>query len=133
MYSKNRMLIRILTIATISSIFLLILLLSLTAPSSAGPVVILFAFILFYLSLLGIVTFLLYTGAHFIYFLVQLFTNRIIRTKLSIRRAYLYATVIATLPMMAVGLYSVGGVKWYELILIALFGLIGIVYIARRT
>jgi hypothetical protein len=35
--------------------------------------------------------------------------------------------------MMAVGLNSMGGIQWYEILLLALFGGIGVIYIARRT
>jgi hypothetical protein len=105
----------------------------LTNPTQAGPVAILVVIILTYLSLLGVVTFLLFTGARLIRFLAHAIFNKKIRTTLSLRRAYLYATVLATLPMMAVGLNSMGGIQWYEILLLALFGGIGVIYIARRT
>ncbi len=133
MYSKNVMFIRILTTVTVASFCILALLLSLTAPSSAGPVVILAVFILAYLSLLGVVTFLLYYGAKTVRFLTKLFTNRTMRKELTLNRAYLYATVLAVLPMIVVGLYSVDGMRWYELLLVVIFGLTGVLYIARRA
>lgn len=132
-YSKNVMFIRILTTVTVASFCILALLLSLTAPSSAGPVVILAVFILAYLSLLGVVTFLLYYGAKTVRFLTKLFTNRTMRKELTLNRAYLYATVLAVLPMIIVGLYSVDGMRWYELLLVVIFGLTGVLYIARRA
>jgi len=127
------MLARILTITSIISFFLLMLLLTTTAPGSAGPVVILVVFILLYLSLLGAVTFLLYAGTRIVYFLSHLLTNRKVRTRLSLNRAYLYATVLAALPMIVMGLYSVDGIRWYELLLVGIFGCIGVLYITRRT
>lgn len=127
------MLARILTITSIISSCLLALLLMTTAPGSAGPVVILFVFILIYLSLLGAVTFLLYAGTRVVYFLLQLLANRKVRTRLSLNRAYLYATVLAALPMIVMGLYSVDGIRWYELLLVVIFGCVGVLYIARRT
>ena len=104
-----------------------------TTPGGAGPVVILFVFILMYLSLLGVVTFLLYAGMRVVYFLVDLLTNRKVHARLSLSLAYLYATVLATLPMIVMGLYSVNGIRWHELLLVGIFGVIGVLYIARRT
>lgn len=124
---------RILTSISIVSFCLLVLLLTLTAPSSTGPVVILFVFILTYLSLLGAVTFLLYAGTRTFYFVTHLLTNRPVRSRLSLNRAYLYATVLAVLPMVIVGLYSANGIRWYELLLVGIFGCIGVLYIAKRT
>lgn len=124
---------RILTTASIISFCLLILTLTTTTPGTAGPVVILLIFILMYLSLLGVVTFLLYGGVRVAYFLMRLVTNRYIRAGLTLSRAYLYATVLAALPMIIMGLYSMDGIRWYEFILVGVFGLIGMFYIARRT
>ena len=130
---RSDMFTRILTIVSVISFCLLIILLTTTAPGSAGPVVILFVFILMYLSLLGVVTFLLYAGMQVVYFLVDLLTNRKVHARLSLSRAYLYATVLATLPMIVMGLYSVNGIRWHELLLVGIFGVIGVLYIARRT
>ena len=130
---RGDMFARILTIVSVVSFCLLMVILTFTAPSSVGPVVILFVFILTYLSLLGAVTFLLYVGTRVGYFLIQLLTNRTVHGRLSINRAYLYATVLAALPMIMMGLYSVDGIAWYELVLVAIFGAIGLLYIARRS
>ena len=130
---RSDMLARVLTVSSIISFCLLTLLLVTTAPGSAGPVVILLVFILMYLSLLGAVTFLLFVGTRVVYFLTHLLTNRKVRTRLSLNRAYLYATVLAALPMIVMGLYSVNGIRWYELVLVGIFGAIGVLYIVRRT
>lgn len=124
---------RILTVTSIISFCLLMLVLTTTTPGTAGPVVILLVFILMYLSLLGAVTFLLYGSTRMVYFLMHLVANRNVRSRLALSRAYLYATVVAVLPMILMGLYSVNGIRWYELLLVGIFGLVGVLYIARRT
>lgn len=124
---------RILAIVTVVSASLLVVLLFTTNPGSVGPAGLLLVFILGYLSLLGLVTFLLFYGVKFWVYLVKLITRRTIRFQLTLKRSYLYASILATLPMMMVGLYSTGGISWYELLLISLFGAIGTLYIAKRT
>ena len=124
---------RILAIVTVVSASLLVVLLFTTNPGSVGPAGLLLVFILGYLSLLGLVTFLLFYGVKFWVYLVKLITRRTIRFQLTLKRSYLYASILATLPMMVVGLYSTGGISWYELLLISLFGAIGTLYIAKRT
>lgn len=127
------MLTRILTITSIISFCLLMFILTTTAPGASGPGVILLVFILTYLSLLGAVTFLLYGSTRMMYFIVHLTTSRNVQSKLTVGRAYLYATVLAVLPMIVMGLYSVNGIRWHELLLVGIFGLVGVLYIARRT
>lgn len=124
---------RILAIITVASGCLLAVLLFTTNPGNVGPAGLLGVFVLGYLSLLGVVTFLLFYTTKLGKFLFQAVGRRTIRNEMTLRRAYLYASVIATLPMMLIGLYSTGGVNWYEVLLIGLFGIIGVTYVARRT
>lgn len=124
---------RALAIITIVSASLVIILLFTTNPGSAGPAGLLLVFILGYLSLLGLVTFLLFYGLKLWAYLVRLITRRAVRFRLTLKKSYLYSSILATLPMMVVGLYSTGGINWYELLLIGLFGAIGTLYIAKRT
>lgn len=127
------MLVRFLAIMTILSCVTLTVVLFSTSPSTAGLLGMLAVFLLGYISLLGVVTFLLYYGNRLFLLTVKSFKKRMHYTRLSLGRAYLYGSVLATLPMMAVGLYSTGGIAWYELGLLLLFGFMGVVYVARRT
>ena len=128
------MMFRILTIVTVASCCVLLLLLTATNPGTAGLGGMLAVFIFGYLSLLGVVTFLLYYGSRMGVILMKLLGARSAgHSRLPLGRAYLYASVLGVLPMVAIGLYSTGGVKWYELLLLILFGIIGIAYIARRA
>lgn len=127
------MMFRILAVATFLSSCILVVILTTTNPSTAGLGGMLAVFILGYLSLLGVVTFLLYYGSRFWRFLTTSFGVRVRPTAIALGRAYLFASVLSLLPMIAVGLYSSGGIRWYELVLLGLFGVIGMVYAARRA
>lgn len=124
---------RILAGITVISCCTLAVLLFATNPTSIGPGGMLAVFILGYLSLLGVVTFLLFLGAKATRAIVHVMTGRLVRTTLTLRRAYLYSSVLAVIPMLFVSLYSAGGIMWYEVLLLILFGAIGVVYIAKRT
>ena len=124
---------RILTVVTIMSWVAVLILLSITNPGSISPAGMLGIFILGYVALLGAMSFLLYYGSIAIKFIFRDVLKVKIHTNLSLNRAYLYASVLATLPMMIISLHSAGGIAWYELFLVLLFGAIGVFYIARRA
>lgn len=132
-YTKIYMLVRFLAVTTILSCLALVTVLFTTNPSSAGLTGMLAVFLLGYLSLLGVVAFLLYYGSRLFALVVKSFGGRTRHTRMALGRAYLYGSVLAALPMMAVGLYSTGGIAWYEGGLLLLFGLMGVLYVARRT
>lgn len=124
---------RILTVVTIVSWVAVLILLSITNPGNISPAGMLGIFILGYVALLGAMSFLLYYGSIAIKFIFRDVLKVKIHTNLSLNRAYLYASVLATLPMMIISLHSAGGIVWYELFLVLLFGAIGVFYIARRA
>lgn len=123
---------RILAVATVASWAILGVLLLTTNPGSVSPAGMLGIFVIGYVSLLGVVTFLLYYGVRGVGALTKISSRRRPHLQLPFRRAYLYASVIAILPMMMMSLRSAGGMSWYEPILVGLFGLVGVVYVAKR-
>ena len=127
------MILRILALITVVSCCVLTLVLFMTSPDSVGPAGLLGIFMLGYLSLLGVVTFLFYYGEQALIVALKAFGGRPARRYLTLKRSYLFASVIAALPMMAIGLYSTGGVALHEILLIFMFGLIGILYVAKRS
>lgn len=126
------MVLRILAAITFISFCLMLAMLTLTSPASVGLPGMLAIFILGYLSLLGIVAFLLYFGFKIYRLITDRFVKVSIRPTFSLARAYLYASVIAALPMIAIGLYSTDGIRWYEMLLLVIFGALGLVYVRRR-
>jgi hypothetical protein len=126
------MLQNILAFITIASLCLLGLMLLTTTPATAGPFGLLGIFLTAYLSSVGLISFFLYGVSRlYVYSLAGVSLRR--RPKvLPLRRAYYFATVLAAAPVMLVGLQSVGGVGWYELLLVGLFLMIGCIYVSRR-
>lgn len=124
---------KIVALSSIISIFILFFLWQTTTPAAIGPVGILLVFVLMYLSVLGILTFLL-LGLNRV--IIKLSGSLVLKQPirgLSTSRAYYFASVIALAPVMIVGMQSVGEVGVYELLLIVIFLVIACIYIAKRT
>lgn len=124
---------KLLFIAGLVSAGLLLLLLNLTTPSSAG------AFGIFAIFLLGYVVVMVVTtyGLWFVAKLLVRFGGRVAflrRTShvMTLRRSYYYASVIALAPVIIVSLQSVGSVGLYEVVLVVLFVALGCLYVAKR-
>lgn len=127
------MLQRVIALLTIVSLCLLGLLLVSTTPATAGPFGLLLLFISAYLASLGLVSFFLYGMSRVIAHVGRGFSPRKPLKIIPFRRAYAYSTVLATAPVMLIGLQSVGAIGWYELLLVGLFIIIGCVYVSRRV
>lgn len=118
---------------TIVSLCLLLLLLTTTTPATAGPFGLLAIFLSAYLTFLGTISFFLYGGVRVLTFFLSGFAVRRPVRMLSLRKAYYYATILATAPVMLIGLQSVGAIGIYEVLLVAIFVGIGCVYVSKRT
>lgn len=128
-----RMLEKIILVITVASLCLLVILLNVATPTGIGPFGILAVFAFAYLSLLGVMTFLIFSISRIVSHLSSAFTvKKPIRT-LSFKESYYYSTVVAAAPIMLVGLQSVGSIGPYESLLIVLFVVIGCVYITKRA
>lgn len=86
-----------------------------------------------YATLIGLMSFALHYGSRALVYLLRPASLRRPLQPLSLRRSYLFSTVLALAPVMLVGMQSVGSIGVYELVLVGLFLLIGVIYIARRT
>jgi hypothetical protein len=126
------MLKKIVAIMTIASLCLLLLLLNITAPTSVGPFGILAVFIFSYLASLGICTYLIFFVSRLVTYLSVTLTVKKPISALTFRDAYYYSTVVAIAPVMLVGLQSVNAIGIYEYGLVALFVVIGWLYITKR-
>lgn len=126
------MLQRAIALITLASLILLSLMLVLTTPASAGPFGLLMLFISAYLTFLGLISFFLYGASRIIRYATAGFTMKKPIQPISFRRAYYFSTILAAAPVMLIGLQSVGSVGIYELILVALFEVVGCVYITKR-
>lgn len=115
------------------SVVFLVVLFETTTPATIGPVGILLVFILMYVSVLGVLTFLLFLGGKATLRIGTFMTlKRPIHT-LTLRRSYYYSSVIALAPVLFIGMQSVGEVSVYDICLVVLFVGIACVYIAKRA
>lgn len=113
---------------TLVSLCLLGIMLATTTPATAGPFGLLLIFVTAYLSCLGLISFFLYGISRVIGYILPGRSSTVI----SFKKAYYYSTVLAAVPVMLLGLQSVGAVGIYELALLAVFVIIGIIYITKR-
>lgn len=125
---------RAIAISMVGAIVLLVVLLQTTTPATIGPLGILFVFILLYVSVLGVLTFLLFGCSRII---AKLASSVIVRKStiqsLTLGRAYYYSSVLALAPVLFIGMQSVGEVSIYDVVLVVLFVVIACIYIAKRT
>lgn len=124
---------RILTISVTVALMLLVILLQTTTPATIGPLGILLVFVLMYVSVLCVLTFLLFFVSKVVAKISSSVTVRRPLQPLSLTRSYYFSSVIALAPVMLIGMQSVGEVSFYEVVLIVVFIAISCVYIAKRT
>jgi hypothetical protein len=124
---------RFLAISLSIAVMSLIILLQTTTPATIGPLGILIVFILMYVSVLCVLTFLLYVSSGVVGRLSSSVALKRPLQRLSLGKSYYFSSVIALAPVMLIGMQSVGEVSFYEVMLIILFVAISCVYIAKRT
>lgn len=115
------MLPRIVATAAVIGLGVLLVMLSLTTPATAGPFGLLAIFVSAYLFFLGVVSFFLFGVRKLVIMVSRSFAVRRPPRELSFRRSYYYGTVLAVAPVLVIGLQSVGTVGIYEAMLILLF------------
>jgi hypothetical protein len=122
----------LITITTLFSLCLLAVLLNVTTPLTAGPFGILTIFIFAYLSLVGFFAYFLRIASLVIARISTTLIPRKPIEELSFRRSYYNSTIVATGPIMLIGLLSVGSIGIYEILLIIIFIIIGCLYVSKR-
>lgn len=124
---------KIFTIAGLAAAGLLLIVVTMTTPTDSGAFGILSVFMLSYVVILTIVTYLLW----FIAKLINKFglDIKLIRKpkQMSLKKAYYYSTIIAIGPVIIVSLQSVSTVGVYEISLTTIFIVLGCLYVSRRT
>lgn len=127
------MLERLVTISSLISTILAVVVLYTTTPTKIGPLGIFILFVLVYMSVLGVLTYLLFLASKGAAWLVSFVAIRPNVSALSFRRAYYFSSVLTLVPIMLIGLHSVGEVGVYEVFLVVSFAIVGCLYIAKRT
>jgi hypothetical protein len=124
---------KLLALTGLVSAGVLLLFINTTPPSRAGASGILLVFILIYIVITTITTYLLLAISR-LYIIIGKRTKRSYKhTRLSVNKAYQFASVLSLGVMMILGMRSVGAVGLYESALVAVFMLIGCIYVYRRS
>lgn len=123
----------ILSIIALVSLCLLTVLLNVTTPATAGPFGILAIFFFAYLLSLSVVTFLIYWVSRIAAHLSAGLITKKPYEALTLKNSYYYSTIIAAVPILLIGLQSVGAIGIYEFILVFIFVIIGCLYISKRV
>lgn len=123
----------IILITTLVSLGLLAVLLNITTPATVGPFGVLSIFVLAYILSLGLITVFIYAMSNLLSRLSSVLVTRRPFPKLTLKRAYYFSTILAAVPVMLIGLQSVGAIGPYQLFLLTVFVVIGFLYISKKT
>jgi len=115
------------------SLCFLVVLLNVTTPATAGPFGILSIFVFAYLLSLGVVTFFIYFFSRAVSQMSAGLISKKPIVPLTFKNSYYYSTIIAAVPILLIGLQSVGTIGIYEVILVLFFVVIGCLYISKRV
>ena len=125
---------RILFIAVVLALVLLAIIFNTTVPAAIGPLGILFVFILMYVLVVGVLTFLIFGLSIIFRKSINVFVAaRKPIQSLSLVRSYYFSSVIALGPIMLVGIHSVGELGFYDVLLVGIFLIVSCIYVAKRT
>lgn len=124
---------KIIAISTCLAGVILVVILQTTSPSTVGPLGLLAVFFLLYVIVLGAMTEVLWIGSHILQSASRRFTTKRPLGRMSLRRAYYFSTVLALGPIMALAMMSIGSFGFYEMILVAIFLAVGLLYVSRRS
>lgn len=104
-----------------------------SSPTGVGPLGVLFVFVSFYLISLSIMTAVFYWGSRLMLRFRKVFSASGGRQGMSIGRSYYFATIAALVPVILIGLQSVGALSIYQVTLVVIFFAVGMFYVAKRT
>jgi hypothetical protein len=120
----------IVAIISVLSLISVLLIMSFTSPNEISPFGILALFVLVYVFCVGLFTFGLYWSTRvYSYIYSRLGRRRV--NPITFKNSYFFSTVVAVLPVMIIGLQSVGAVSWYSNILVLLFVGLGVLYVSK--
>ncbi len=124
---------KIIVVSTIAASILLLLVLQITNPSTAGPLGLLAVFFLLYIVILGCMTEVLLLGSYLLSVVGRRLMTKRPPKRLSLAKSYYFSTVLSLGPIIALAMQSIGSLHLYELALITIFLVIGILYVAKRS
>lgn len=121
----------IMSVVSIMSLCSLFVILNITTPVSAGPFGVIAIFIFMYFLFLGLFSNIIFLFSKLVSHLSSVFMTKSSVDRLSFRRSYSLSTILAAVPVMVVGLQSVGLVGIYEYLLVSVFAVVGCIYVFK--
>lgn len=119
------------SVVSIMSLCSLFVILNITTPVSAGPFGVIAIFIFMYFLFLGLFSNIIFLFSKLVSHLSSVFMTKSSVDRLSFRRSYYLSTILAAVPVMVVGLQSVGLVGIYEYLLVSVFAVVGCIYVFK--
>ena len=104
-----------------------------TSPVEAGATGILLVFLLSYILSVVVLTFFIFMTHRVVIRLFYSDRTGHIADKVTFRRSYYFASILALGPILLVSLRSVGQVGVVELLLVGALLVVGCVYVSRQT
>ena len=102
------------------------------SPSGAHPAVLLLVFLLLYILFLLVILLLSIGVVRVRQRSMHGSGDRSMSERALLRRAYMYASVVALAPVIGIAINTVGGVSWREIALIIAFEGIALFYVWKR-
>lgn len=123
---------RLFAALTVLSVAILLFMVTYTRPTDVGPFGILVVFVCLYIVSISsvMVSFLFLQYIRSVAHKAAGYSG--VYQKLSRKTLYYYSTIIASAPVLMIGLRSVGSLSFYSAILVLLFVAIGIFYVRKR-
>jgi hypothetical protein len=123
---------RVLATSSFVAAVTLLILLGNTTPTTVGPLGLLAVFFLLYVLFIGLVTAIIWSVSRLLSRISRMVTVRKPLGKISLRRSYYLASVLALAPVMMLAMKSIGSLGLYEVLLVTLFVGVAIFYVIRR-
>lgn len=100
-----------------------------STPSDSHPLVILLVFLLGYVSLAGVLTYVLLVVQ---WVLCKTAWRSKSEGRAGFARLFMYGSVMAMAPIILIAIQSIGGVELYEMVLVTVFEAVALFYIRRQ-
>ena len=120
---------KVLALSSLAAFVLLSALMQSVSPASMHPLGILFVFVLIYVLASGVLTFFVFVLSKT---LRKLARRPYQRQHVTLKRSYIYGSVLALAPVLILGMRSIGRAGVYEVVLVVTFEVIACLYIAKQ-
>lgn len=114
----------------VASVLLLLCIWNFTNPKNVGPLGVLAVFLILYIFWLSVIFLILRSG---LIIFKRIYARSRHQRRLSEKRAYYVASIVAFLPVLLLGLHSVGQLELRDIALAVLFVGLAVFYALKRS